>query len=376
MSLSVFYSFLADRFQAADYDGSLTVNIFKVSVVAPRCKLFALTDGLSQLLARFVTVDEELLQKTNLAKILPKFVKKSGQAVKDLAKTIQDNASASTKRKQSNGKLGKEDSPAKGSASNSPSAEMIGSKRPREGESNAPPMKKMVVTSNPKDVSKASTAANGSAKPGAQNGKPASTAAPRPKANIVAPKPTSLFGVLNSASKRPGTTNAERAAAAAASKSAYVLQRGITANRDTDFHHRPPAEKKEKPAAPPPKPAFSFGDLMADLSKPKETVVAKPAEDKPPETEEERAKRLRKESRRKLRVSWKPDDSLTEVRLFVHDPDEELDPGDGSRRAAGDVKGEGSVLKSDKEVEELKDDDLGGLRETNFNDYGGLSGES
>lgn len=130
--------------------------------------------------------------------------------MKDLAKIIQDNASASTKRKQSNGKSGKEDSLTK---SNSPSAEVIGSNRPRGGDSNVPlPTKKMVVTSNPKDVSKSST----------QNGKAASAAAARPKPNIVAPKPTSLFGALSSASKRPGTTNAERAAAAAASKSGYV----------------------------------------------------------------------------------------------------------------------------------------------------------
>lgn len=103
--------------------------------------------------------------------------------------------------------------------------------------------------------------------------------------------------------------------------------------------------------------------------------MAKPAADEPPETEEEREKRLRKESRRKLRVSWKPDDSLTEVRLFTHDPDEELGPGDGSRRGIGDVKGEGSFLKLQKPLEDLEEDDLGGLRETNLNDYGGLSGE-
>jgi len=250
-------------------------------------------------------------------------------------------------------KSGKEDSPSKGSGTDSPSAELAGAKRPREGESNhQPATKKMVVGSNAKDVGKSGTAANGLTKPGTQNGKSANVVASRPRANIVAPKPASLFGALSSASKRPGTTNAERAAAQAAAK---------------------PTEKKEKPAAPPPKPAFSFGDIMADLSKPKEVAVAKPAEDTPPETEEEREKRLRKEARRKLRVSWKPDDSLTEVRLFTHDPDEELGPGDGSLRRGGDVKGEGSVLRLHKDLEELGEEDLGGLRETILNEYSGLS---
>ncbi|KAJ5120181.1 Zinc finger CCCH-type [Penicillium atrosanguineum] len=328
LALSIFYSFLVDRFQAADFEGSLTVNILK-------------------LLVRFVTVDEELLQKTNIAKLLPRFVKKGGPAVKELAQQIQDNAVASTKRKQQSGK---EDSSSKGSGADSPSAELTGAKRPREGESNSQPAtKRMVVGSN---TGKPSTAANGLTKPGVLNGKPANAAAPRPRANIIAPKPSSLFGALSSASKRPGTTNAERAAAQAAAK---------------------PAEKKDKPVAPPPKPAFSFGDIMADLSKPKEVVVAKPVEDSPPETEEEREKRLRKEARRKLRVTWKPDDSLTEVRLFTHDPDEELGPGDGSMRGVGDVKGEGSVLKLHKDMDELEEEDLGGIRETTLNEYSGLS---
>jgi hypothetical protein len=115
---------------------------------------------------------------------------------------------------------------------------------------------------------------------------------------------------------------------------------------------------------------------MADLNKPKETPAPKPAEDQPPETEEERSKRLRKEERRKLRVTWKSDDSLTEVRLFTHDPDEELGPGDGSARGLGDIKGEGSVLKLHKDMDELEDDDLGGMRETVFQEFTGLSGKS
>ncbi|KAJ5668543.1 Zinc finger CCCH-type [Penicillium maclennaniae] len=328
LALSIFYSFLVDRFQAADFEGSLTVNILK-------------------LLVRFVTVDEELLQKTNIAKLLPRFIKKGGPSVKELAQKIQENAVASTKRKQQSGK---EDPSSKGSGADSPSAELAGAKRPREGESNHPPAtKRMVVGSN---AGKPSTAANGLTKAGALNGKPVNAAAPRPRANIVAPKPSSLFGALSSASKRPGTTNAERAAAQAAAK---------------------PADNQEKPAPPPPKPAFSFGDIMADLSKPKEVVVAKPAEDRPPETEEEREKRLRKEARRKLRVTWKSDDSLTEVRLFTHDPDEELGPGDGSMRGMGDVKGEGSVLKLHKDMDELEEEDLGGIRETTLNEYSGLS---
>ena len=166
-----------------------------------------------------------MLQKTNLTKLLPRFIKKGGPRSKDLAQKILDNGTASTRRKQNNAKLGKEDFSVKGPNGDLQSGETTGSKRPREGESNSQPAKRVVVTSNNKENNKPATVVNSLAKRltnGNQNGKPGATAAPRPKPAIIAPKPTSLFGSLSSASKRPGTTNAERAAAAAAAKSMYV----------------------------------------------------------------------------------------------------------------------------------------------------------
>lgn len=336
---------------------------------------------------RFVTVDEDLLQKTNIAKFLPKLSKKGSQQVKDLTQKILDNAAVSTKRKQGNDKSSKENSPAK-SLSDSASAdgsksELAGSKHPREGEGNAQPAKRMVVTSNPKDASKTTAANNGPAKrvaQGAQNGKPTAAAAPRAKANIVAPKPTSLFGSLSSASKRPGTSNAERAAAAAAAKPTkptYALTPPfpVSSKRFANFRYSAAPEKKEKTSPPPPpKPTFSLGDIIADLNKPKDSAVSKPAEDRPPETEEECEKRLRKEARRKLHVSWKPDDSLTDVWVFERQPEEERGPGDHSMRGAGDEKEEGQMLKLHKDLEELDEDDLGGIREISFRAYHSLSG--
>ncbi|RDW67357.1 uncharacterized protein DSM5745_09223 [Aspergillus mulundensis] len=338
MAVSAIYSFLLDRHQASDIDGSFTLNILK-------------------LLARFITMDEEVLQKTNVAKLLPRFVKKGSPEVKALAQTILDNAAASTKRKQENSKPGsKEGSPAKPPVSGATTVDgarrdVSGSKRPRDGEANGQPApRKVVVTSNIKPGAKPSgLATNGSVKrtpeAGSEN-KPTGTAAStvsRPKANIVAPKPTNLFGSLTSASKKPGTSNAERAAAAAAAKTS--------------------TEKKEAP-----RPAFSLGDIMADLDKQKAPPPKESSESRTPETEEERTKRLRKEARRKLRVTWKPDDSLTDIRYFTHDPDEELGPGDRSRQR-GDVKGEGSILKLHKNLDELEEDDDGGMREEQFFNY-------
>jgi hypothetical protein len=114
---------------------------------------------------------------------------------------------------------------------------------------------------------------------------------------------------------------------------------------------------------------------MADLNKQKDPSPRESSENQTPETEEERTKRLRKEARRKLRVTWKPDESLTEVRLFTHDPDEELGPGDRSRQG-GDVKGEGSILKLHKNIDELEEDDEAGVKEEQFAEYYVPSGKT
>ncbi|KAL4866768.1 hypothetical protein BDV12DRAFT_130597 [Aspergillus spectabilis] len=339
MAVSAMNSFLLDRHQASDIDGTLTLNILK-------------------LLSRFVTVDEDVLQRTKADKLLPRFVKKGSPEVKSLAQTILDNAAASTKRKQENGKPGsKEGSPTKHPVSEATAVDgarrdISGVKRPRDGEVNGQPATKRVVTSNIKPAPKPSVpSTNGSikrAQEALQENKPTGTTASnasRQKANVVPPKLTNLFGSLASVSKKPGTSNAERAAAAAAAKT-------ITST-----------VKKEAP-----RPAFSFGDLMADLEKPKEPSPKETSESRTPETEEERQKRLRKEARRKLRVTWKPDDSLTAIRYFTHDPDEELGPNDRSRQS-GDVKGEGSILKLHKNLDELEDDDEGGMREEQLFDY-------
>ena len=99
---------------------------------------------------------------------------------------------------------------------------------------------------------------------------------------------------------------------------------------------------------------------IEDLNKPKTLEVkALPAEDRAPETEEEKKKRVRREQRRKLRVSFKPDDQLTQVKLFTHDPDEELGHDAAQVRDVGDVRSEGARLKEHRELTPDSDDEDG-----------------
>lgn len=118
------------------------------------------------------------------------------------------------------------------------------------------------------------------------------------------------------------------------------------------------------------KPAFSFAETIANLAKPKETEpTINPAEQAPLETEEEKAKRLRKESRRGLRVAFKPEDELVQLRYFTHDPEEELGHDANMVRDVADIGGEGRMFKQHKDMMDVDDEDDGPTNEETPRQY-------
>ncbi|KAI5283767.1 hypothetical protein KEM54_001863 [Ascosphaera aggregata] len=165
-------------------------------------------------------------------------------------------------------------------------------------------------------------------------------AASKPSASATVQKPvapTSIFSSLMSASKKPGTSNAARAAAAAAAE-----EKG---------------EAKKSTSAPKP-PAFSFSETMADLTKPKEAApAARDSKQSDNETEEDRAARVKKEKKQRLRVKFKPEAQLVEVRYFTHDPEEEIRADPSMIKDVDDVGGEGRMLKLHLGDDDLDDDD-------------------
>lgn len=97
---------------------------------------------------------------------------------------------------------------------------------------------------------------------------------------------------------------------------------------------------------------------MANLTKPKEKEPSPKEEAKrPPETAEQKAKRVRKEQRRRLRVTFKPDNQLVQIRLFHHDAEEELGHEESMIRDVSDVGGEGRMFKQHKDMIEADDDE-------------------
>jgi Zinc finger domain len=320
-------------------------------------------------MSHFTTLDEEMLEKTKTSKILTRLTKKAGTEAKVLAQSVLDHAAAASalkKKKAPAATSERDDLPSIVNDPRNPAA--AGLKRPREGDGGAlPATKRTVAQTTIKQASKPLALQNAERKK-------LESAAPKPKivapiingtsstASAVVSKPTVLavgppkpvpspFSGLMSASKKPGTSLAARAAAAK-EKSSSVAATPLK-------KPSPPPTASTKPETivmPIARSTFSFMDTLADMSRPKQ-VEEKKVEDRPPETEEERQKRLRKEERRKLRVSWAPENELTQIKLFVHDPEEEIGHADSAMRDVDDVGGEGRMLKLHKDLDDLDDED-------------------
>ena len=164
---------------------------------------------------------------------------------------------------------------------------------------------------------------------------PAANSVNKPKTVTKAPS-TNFFSSLSTQKKPSTSTNVPAS-----------TKKPVTSSVST-----------EKKAASTPKPAFSFAATMASLNKPQEPEPSTIAEEvKLDETPEEKDKRLRKEERRKLRVSWKPDAALVSVRIFHHDPEEELGHDANMVRDVGDINSEGRMFKQHKDAMDLDEDE-------------------
>lgn len=98
-------------------------------------------------------------------------------------------------------------------------------------------------------------------------------------------------------------------------------------------------------------------DILASIEQPKEAQKAPIAPARPEENAEEKAKRERKESRRHLRVRWKDDSSLEEIRLFKHEQAEDEGRQDDMLRDAHDDRSEGMRLKQALEGVDVEGED-------------------
>jgi hypothetical protein len=300
------------------------------------------------------------LEDTKLTKALGVFAKRGNDEVKGLIKVINQNASIPDA--DGNSKQSSADSPRANAVKSTISSVLptnaanakdatqqlatkisdskvkveaaSESKRPRSGaEILGPPAKRQLVSSisvKPQPTSATTTVKKPVATVGSKTSATAqqtSSAGTKPKTAAVGAqsKASSFFSSMQAATKKPQST--------------------------ADSNSSVPATSAAKGS-------FSFANILDGLaSKPTTTETkVKPTETKTLESEEAKLKRLRKESRKKLRVTWKPDHELVATKFFTHDPDEDTGHDASSVRDAGDILNEGKAFKERLKHQELDDD--------------------
>lgn len=315
-----------DRSKEDDYNGPLARAILEVLGLA-------------------TTIKEETFEKTHLVKIIPRYVKRGDAKTQHYAKKIASNVSAAatdaktttSETKKDVSKVGGAGSPQAKRADPEPVA---GVKRSASTVGDGGAQKKVAVSASKlnsaANASKVGTAARKSSTSSNITKPVAPGTATTVKPKSVTAKPSGLFASLQSAAKKPGTSNASRTGGASTTSSL--------------------ADKPSAASAP--KSTFSFTETMANLSKPKEEKpVAKPVPELPKETPEEKAKRLRKESRRHLHVRFKDKNELTQVHIFHHDSEEDEGHDASQMRDVSDVGGEGRMFKQQHQMMEIDEDD-------------------
>lgn len=359
----VCFQFLQDRLLNDDTDGPLARSILEI-------------------LAMCITLTEEKATKVHLQKMWPRYMKKGNEETKVLVKKVETAIKDATKQaaeEESSKKVDKDTKPQSPTAMKTapiskPAADtVVGVKRGLPaGSTSGQPAKR--VASGGSSVTEKAEAAKPIAAvrktlPAAGATIKIASAAPTPavKTKMTTSKPSSFFNAMQSTTKKP--------AAASKPAASSVL---ATALKGIDKKPTVAAATKSEP-----KSAFSFSSTMANLAKPKDKAPSpKPEQESTPETAEQKKKRLRKEARRGLRVTFKPESTIEEVRYFTHDPDEELGHDSSMTRDVSDVGGEGRMFKQhkdmmdvDEEEETVGEEDLKPWQEPKEIDFGDVDQE-
>ncbi|KAF2198650.1 hypothetical protein GQ43DRAFT_474355 [Delitschia confertaspora ATCC 74209] len=310
--LYALYLFLANRLKAQDYDGALTSLIFEI---LSHCG---------------ATLTNEALEATKLNKALNLFQKKANEKNKALIKSIIESAAAGSQKP-------KAESPAPQAKAEEPKDNKRKAEQPVDA---VKKMKVAATNSAPLKTASGAVASKTAISSAAGQKRPGD----KPSLTVVKPKvvnkPSGLFASLNAAGKKASPAPSAKPAAKPSTQA------------------KPAAPKRPTPVAAP-APSMGFADVMKSIGMANKEPVVKPKPEKqlPPETPEEKAKRLRKESRRHLRVSFKPDSDLVAIKYFHHDPEEELGHDANMVRDAGDIGGEGRMFKQHMDMDVEDDDD-------------------
>ncbi|KPM34585.1 hypothetical protein AK830_g11991 [Neonectria ditissima] len=306
--------------KAGDFSGKLPKIILELFTHFPMTKRIAETTNFETVRKRFADRGDEEVK--DLVRDISAKVKKALKASEPETSTGYTGTSAASRAKT------------KGSADHS-------TKRGRDDESDTRTVKKIAVESSGNSLMKKL------AQPKLQLQSASKTTAAKATASVLSGKSRPVAKSI----PKPEATKAD-------------IKSGGDDRSKTDLKAPPKTETK----VPLPRTASStssalsgIASLLDSINAPKaEPIVIAVKEDKTPETSEtpeEKAKRLRKEARRKLRVSWKPEAELVQIKEFQKEETEDEGREVHMIRDAGDDRSEGMVLKQRANVEDDEDDD-------------------
>ncbi|KAI0099353.1 hypothetical protein F4814DRAFT_111962 [Daldinia grandis] len=326
---------LRTLFMAEDYNGRLPKAILK-------------------LLSMFVTVEMEFLkERVKLDRVRQKFKDNLDEESADYMDQIFDNAKkrSALKAEETREDAKKASQGPKKSSSTSAKGPVIAPSKALLSKKNSAEIKR------PIDYSSLGSA------------RKVSSAAAKASPSLATSKRPGDDGVDLRVPKKVAVENAAGAPSSAKTSSSNVttmIPQSSSANAQS--RSRPsgsmlPGRSRLSAKTQPKKPAArqsassTIGGLLAEINSEEKPKQAKEPE-RAPETAEETEIRLRKEARRRLRVTWKPDSELTEIRIFEHDTAEDKGRDGNMLRDARDNRSEGQVLRESVQREKQGVDDV------------------
>ncbi|OLN93110.1 hypothetical protein CCHL11_07464 [Colletotrichum chlorophyti] len=308
-----------------------------------------LPKALLRLLSK-VCMSKKVVAGVNFETVRKRLMDKGDDEVKDLVRTI-----ASRVKKESDPSddvdVKKATSTAPASKATRPVSKAVDgspAKRARDDDSDSRTAKKVAVESTSgaagNKLSAKPAAGSLQSKLGATKPRPASSTTLAGK--IRPPKPIAREPTKTDTSSKPAAPS--------------------TTSTPMDIDKKPtPAVSKPEPKVSAPKPAATSGSslssiasLLDSINTPKPDGPSNQAKDSSKkdttESPEEKVKRLRKEARRKLRVTWRPESELVQVRIFHKEAAEDED---NMTKDAADDRSEGMMLKQRANFNEDEDDE-------------------
>lgn len=297
---------------------------------------------------------KKIAETTNFDTVRKRFADRGDEEVKELVRELSQKIKKVLKAAEAETGYSGTSAASRAKAATKPSADSSSAKRGRDDEPEARTVKKVAVESSSNSLFKKL----GQSKPQAQ-----------PATKIVGAKPATSTSLLNKARPlaKPAIKSEEGARHSPTppiDDKARIEARGAGARSDagqTTVKAEALAAAARSASVSSSSALSGIASLLDSINAPKAEPLVKISKETKDmevvETPEQKEKRLRKEARRKLRVSWKPEEELVQVKIFQKDDEEDEGREVNMIRDAADDRSEGMVLKQRADVEDEDEDD-------------------